>query len=276
MRILESCTSAWPMQDMQNQIDALREAFSADTSRPFELKPSFPYGSPSGKIQPSPPLDTKYQHAVINHQESHGPTTQQVQYHSHHQPVTPPISSEHIDHDRPLGPSLLMMTTCQQPPMSMTSNPVETDQTAWNPTPIFEYGSNRHDKKMVKCITNKSRSQWNTAFETPPSVIDASNNSLAPHSPPLYAPLSVGSNDLPPLHDNMQQQHYSAASSMAPLSRVQPVSSQSSYTSAGPSFVTSSMWRDTVANTYDPNGLKRRWDIGSSFLTDPAQAKRPR
>lgn len=276
MRILESCTLAWPMQDMQNQIDALREAFSADINRPFELKQSFPYGSPGGKIQPSPPLDVKYQHAIISHQESHEPTTQQVQYHPHHQPMTPPISAGHNDHDRPLGPSSAMMTSCQQPPISMTSNPVETDQTAWNPTPIFEYGSNKHDKNKVKSTTNKSNSQWNTAFETPSSILDANNNSLAQTSPPLYTSLSVGSTDLPPLHDNMQQQQYPATSSMAPLSRIQPVSSQPTYTSVGPSFVTSSMWRDTVASTYDPNGRKRGWDMESSFIMDPAQPKRPR
>lgn len=39
--------NAWPMPEMQRQIDSMREAFSADLRKPFELKPSFPYGSPS-------------------------------------------------------------------------------------------------------------------------------------------------------------------------------------------------------------------------------------
>ncbi|PYH99553.1 C6 finger domain protein [Aspergillus ellipticus CBS 707.79] len=60
MRILERCSSAWPMPELQAQIDSLRFAFSADVSRPFELKPTFPYGSPSEPYHPSPPLDSHY------------------------------------------------------------------------------------------------------------------------------------------------------------------------------------------------------------------------
>ena len=44
------------MPDMQRQIDSMREAFSADLRKPFVLKPSFPYGSPSPSAShPSPP-----------------------------------------------------------------------------------------------------------------------------------------------------------------------------------------------------------------------------
>lgn len=50
------------MPEMQAQIDSLRLAFSADVNRPFELKPTFPYGSPSEPYHPSPPpLDSQYQ-----------------------------------------------------------------------------------------------------------------------------------------------------------------------------------------------------------------------
>lgn len=273
MRILERCTSAWPMQDMQNQIDALREAFSADTSKPFELKPSFPYGSPSGKLQPSPPLDVKYQHPAIGHHESHEPA-KPVQYHLQHQPITPPISVDHSDHDG----SLAMIANCQQQqPMLINTDPLVTNHTVWNPTPIFEYGSNKHDEIKVKPNTNKSNSQWNTAFEVPSSVVDATNSSLPQISPPLYPSSTIKSNDITPLNDAMQQQQqYSVTSGISSLPRAQPTSSHTSYTSAGPSFVTSSMWRDTVASTFDPNALKRRWDLESSFIIDPAQSKRPR
>ncbi|XHG02789.1 hypothetical protein AWENTII_006119 [Aspergillus wentii] len=62
MRILEQCSSAWPMPEIQAQIDSLRLAFSADTNRSFELKSTFPYGSPSEPYHPSPPpLDSHYQ-----------------------------------------------------------------------------------------------------------------------------------------------------------------------------------------------------------------------
>ncbi|KAL2158032.1 hypothetical protein VTH06DRAFT_4842 [Thermothelomyces fergusii] len=66
MRILERCMSAWPMPDMQRQIDSVREAFSADIRKPFVLKPTFPYGSPHSATHPSPPgrpLDSQMQHS---------------------------------------------------------------------------------------------------------------------------------------------------------------------------------------------------------------------
>ena len=53
MRILEHCLpSAAP--EMQVQINALRDAFSADTSRPFELKPTLGLRSPSVENHPTP------------------------------------------------------------------------------------------------------------------------------------------------------------------------------------------------------------------------------
>lgn len=260
------------MPEMQTQIDALREAFSADTSRPFELKPSFPYGSPGANFHPSPSLDVKYQHNNLSRQTSHEQPGQ-LQFHSH--PLTPPIAGDHDDQDGPIAAASLTMMDNGQQPMSLASTSIETDPIAWNPTRIFEYGSEK-SKNKVKSNTNKSDSQWTTAFGTPSSMIGANNNQLPEPSPPLYTPPSIGSHDLPPLHDAMQQQQYPAQSSMPPLSRIQSVPSQPSYTSAGPLFVTSSMWRDTVANTYDPGGQKRRWDMETNFLVEPVQSKRSR
>jgi len=54
MRILEQCIPSASVE-MQAQIDALREAFSQDTSRPFELKPSLGLRSPSLESNPTPP-----------------------------------------------------------------------------------------------------------------------------------------------------------------------------------------------------------------------------
>jgi hypothetical protein len=53
------------MPDMQQQIDALREVFSADMRKPFVLKPTFPYGSQGALVNTTPPrpnvegMDTK-------------------------------------------------------------------------------------------------------------------------------------------------------------------------------------------------------------------------
>ncbi|KAI6799502.1 hypothetical protein KC332_g8541 [Hortaea werneckii] len=54
MRVLEHCTSSAAVE-MQAQINALREAFSTDTSKPFELKPSLGLRSPSMENQATPP-----------------------------------------------------------------------------------------------------------------------------------------------------------------------------------------------------------------------------
>lgn len=56
MRVLEECIKVWHMHDVIVQINALREAFTADMSKPFELKANFPSGSPLPVPQSSPPL----------------------------------------------------------------------------------------------------------------------------------------------------------------------------------------------------------------------------
>jgi hypothetical protein len=130
------------MPDMQHQIDALREAFSADIRKPFVLKPSFPYGSP-GAVNTTPPRGTQYRQASIhsssqqNMEQSH---PQQVSYTAH--PISPPISAGGVDtkSDSPAVQSLVMMATGQrgpQPPIPATGVPM-ADPTTWNPSRLFE------------------------------------------------------------------------------------------------------------------------------------------
>ena len=142
MRILENCTSAWPSSEMQTQIDALREAFSADTSRPFQLKPTFPLGSPSSNgMQPSPPLDASLSLPRLNRHESYG-QVHQIPYQT--QPITPPVSAGfEIPKDTPLSSASMPMMPAsqQQQHMPIQTSSVGTNQIEWNPTPIFEYVS---------------------------------------------------------------------------------------------------------------------------------------
>ena len=276
MRILEICTSAWPMPDMLRQIDALREAFSADTSKPFELKSSFPYGSPSTNLHLTPPQDANYQHLQFSRQTSHEQT---AQAHFHSPMMTPPVTVDLDEQDTHIPPAPLSMMTNEQPEsLSMPTNSTETDEAAWNPTRIFEYGCDKRIKREVKSDTNKSNSQWTNAFGTPYSVVGTSPNPISQPSTPLYTPTSIESYDLPPLPDELQQQQsqYTVPPSIPPSSHMQHMPSRTTYTSAGPSFVTSTMWQDTVASTYDSNVLKRRWDAVSHFLTDSVQPKRSR
>ncbi|KAL4883609.1 hypothetical protein BJY04DRAFT_21959 [Aspergillus karnatakaensis] len=151
MRILERCSSAWPMPEIQAQIDSLRLAFSANISRPFELKPTFPYGSPSEPYQPSPTLETQYHpqpSQVSNLQERAG---------FHPYPMTPPISAS-AENSKAGTPQL-------QPPGVIPAHAVHAetplvDEHSWDPTRIIN--------------------QWDMAFSFSPAV--------NPNSPPLTMP----------------------------------------------------------------------------------------
>lgn len=143
MRILESCTSSWPMPEMQAQIDALRVAFSANTNKPFELRASFPYGSPGSTvtIQSSPPMDVPYQHES-QYQQSSREQSAQTHY---SQPITPPISADAYDptdHKPPVPPMMMMNPASQaqqqQQHQGLANDISSGDDLGWNPTRIFE------------------------------------------------------------------------------------------------------------------------------------------
>ncbi|PHH77091.1 hypothetical protein CDD82_3668 [Ophiocordyceps australis] len=80
MRLMERVMEAWTMPELQKQINAVREAFSADVRRPFVLKPTFPYGSPHSS-HPSPPRPMhrfrpaleQQQHLPGGHQQAQAP-----------------------------------------------------------------------------------------------------------------------------------------------------------------------------------------------------------
>jgi len=153
MRILERCSTAWPMPDMQQQIDALRQAFSADIRKPFVLKPSFPYGSPPATTKPTP--NSQYrprtqpssmdQHNREQQQQTSQQQQQPVSYNTHpNHPISPPISAGGAKSDSPQAPqavqSLVMMATGQRAPQQAMTNgiPMADSQGSWNPAKIFE------------------------------------------------------------------------------------------------------------------------------------------
>lgn len=139
MRILEQCAPHFPMPEMQAQVNNLRQAFSADTNKAFELKPSFPYGSPPAMNDASPLVgDQHYRHRGS---DSNQPMEQggQVNYHAH--PITPPISSNDSDPkaDSPAVQSLVMMAAGQRQPQPTSSLQSLQEPVQWNPTRIIEY-----------------------------------------------------------------------------------------------------------------------------------------
>lgn len=258
------------MTDLQGQINALRVAFSADITKPFQLKPSFPYGSPDANLTPSPTDEIEYVPHNPIRRVSHG-QSQRNYYNA--QPISPPISIGYDEsRDGLAASSLAMMAASQGQHQRVPTNQMGSDQSTWNPTRIFEYGSRMLEPK-VKSETNEMNSQWDTAFGTPSNAISGSAQAMPQPSPPLYTPTPISSHDLPPLHDNIQHQQYMIASSMAPPTHALPISQQNSFTSA-PAFISPSMWQDTVASTYDPGGLKRRWDMDATYANSPMSMKR--
>ena len=294
MRILEKCIHAWPGEDVQVQVQSLRQAFSADINKPFELKASFPYGSPvATRVQPTPPADTSYLDRSL-------PFDHPVHMPYNTQPMTPPISVAPAHDDSKEGPmtnaQLTMMIPDQrQQQHQMSSNSSGDDgNPGWNPSRIFEYGNTfiPVESSMQKQIANRRRSQWQTAFGTPTSSISAatggSMTSMSQHSPPMYSP-AIDTHGIPHMQEIMQtptQQHqhqpYAIQSHMTPVTQMTQIAHTQAhsptYNSASSSFVSPGMWQEAVARTYDPTGVrKRRWEVEPPFFGgDQQQVKRPR
>ncbi|KAJ5392348.1 hypothetical protein N7509_007838 [Penicillium cosmopolitanum] len=156
MRILERCSTAWPMPEIQAQIDSLRLAFSADTHRPFELKPSFPYGSPSEPYQPSPPMDAHY-HPHLGNVQS------RVGLNAH--PITPPISAGAEDSKSDTSSQLQSLGMVpHQPPTTHPLDAPLVDENSWDPTRIIN--------------------QWDMAFSVNPSTVSTNSPPNANEHPP--------------------------------------------------------------------------------------------
>ena len=148
MRILEECIPHWPLPEVQAQVNSLREAFSIDTSKPFDLKPSFPFGSPS--MRDTSPINdgayTQQQHTMTRPSPaahgvplSVGPQPR-VSYNIAipRQPISPPVSTtdEVPKADSPVVQGLAMMGPQGQVNQGMQSP--DGYQQQWNPTKIFE------------------------------------------------------------------------------------------------------------------------------------------
>ncbi|KAH8596590.1 hypothetical protein B0O99DRAFT_509596 [Bisporella sp. PMI_857] len=234
MRVLEKCSTSWPMPDMQQQIDALREAFSADTRKPFVLKPSFPYGSPAPAQNTTPP-----RHLAPYRQPSSHPSGGQPNLeHSHAQPnvsytnhpISPPISAGSVDtkSDSPTVQSLVMMPPGQRGPQPpMPSGVPMADPSGWNPAVIFD--------------------RWNTTFGTTP----ASHSDPAPNTLPLKHS-APGAQEIPSVPDGLP-------STVNLTQGTHPMPPQQYSGAPIPSFVSPSMWQESVASVYE-GGLKRHWD----------------
>lgn len=144
MQLVEKVMAVWPMPEVQKQIDAVREAFSADVRKPFVLKPTFPYGSPTSSAA-TPPRSSPGYRAIPNPAATMPTRSEAANLQAPHlaftsQPLTPPISAGPTDVKG--TPPMLMFTSGQgNQPATMAQQMSMTEAPSWNPSRIFEYVS---------------------------------------------------------------------------------------------------------------------------------------
>lgn len=140
MRVMEKIMVVWPMPELQRQIDAVREAFSMDTRKPFVLKPSFPYGSPTSSAATPPRSSPGYRPLITPggqlHSQGSPSNLQASQMGYSTQAITPPISAGPPD-GKNASPMMVFAGQATQgagigQPMPMGEQP------SWNPARIFE------------------------------------------------------------------------------------------------------------------------------------------
>ncbi|KAJ5753854.1 uncharacterized protein N7511_008007 [Penicillium nucicola] len=235
MRILETCSTAWPMPEIQAQIDSLRQAFSADMQRPFELKPSFPYGSPSEPYQPSPPMDAHY-HPHLN--------TVQSRVGFHALPITPPISTGAEDSKSDTSSQLQSLGMVAHPPP--TTHPMDAplaDENTWDPTRII--------------------TQWDMAFSVNPSTVST-------NSPPM--PMNNTTPGVPNVVTPQYPMQYKTPSKVSSFTPSQSISPPQFH--VPPVVFSARDWQQSVASVYDPQGVKRRWNHSVDVDSDMSKRQR--
>ena len=245
MRILEHCTaSASP--EVQVQINALREAFSQDVNKPFELKPSLGLRSPSLETNPTPPA-TQSSH--------HGLPISGANSWTHLQDAA---TSKTLSPSREYGQSYENMPT-QHPMLSNKSSFSVTSQAGYVPAGVQHVTSApQQGYALEPVISNEQHTpvwdpsgifqQWNTAFgvqaQTPPQPPPVQIPRVQPTSAPVMQhpqQSPVGGQPLFP------SQHIpSSAGSVIP----EPMPHMPT--------VTPVMWQDAFSNAYaSGHGHKR-------------------
>lgn len=138
MKLLERCSSAWPMPEMEKQIFSLRQAFSVDINKPFELKADFP-GSPARSEQSESPEATS---ATIRTPLSDFETPPPPRDSHYMQPPPMHSASQYMaseDYPTPDSTSMAMINMEQgQYQPEPLPNVYSAQSFAWNPSPIIQ------------------------------------------------------------------------------------------------------------------------------------------
>lgn len=269
------------MPETEAQINGLRQAFSADINKPFELKLSFPYGSPSSdQYRTSPPVEMPSSQSTLRADSAYGqpqhPQQRQLSNASlisNTSYLTPPVSAIDSKPDSPQFGYISQPPTYAQVSSNAYPQPgAMLDTVQWNPTPIID--------------------QFNTAFAIPPAA-------LAPPPPPQpagnyqlhsrghdFQPHPYGPNPFSPAYTSpttypqqyMHQQQVLTPTSTgaslpqqpSPLQQI-PYSQQpnhTTYMAPGPVYVSARDWQQSVASVLDPGGLKRRWNYDAANIDE--------
>lgn len=141
MRIVEQVMEAWPMPELQAQVDTVRLAFSADIRKPFLLKPSFPYSSPQPSTLSSPPMMTRGFNPGLGHAGSFDPqldTRPALLPHYGTLPVTPPTSTGPMGSKNESPSMQTIDLTPQNGHMTAMQHNLTVPDQNWNPSRIFE------------------------------------------------------------------------------------------------------------------------------------------
>jgi hypothetical protein len=252
--------SAWPQPEMEAQINALRVAFSANINKPFELKRSFPYGSPSDRLSSSPPTESPLNMPMP-------PQGQLLPQHSSSY-MTPPLTS-HAGDQKSESPQYNQYlpsdsSYAQIIPQQYHQQHYVQDQNQWNPTPIIM--------------------QFNAAFSIPQSQLQPPRSQSFSQSqmPQMQQQKPVQSSPTQADHYSqhyLQQLHQATSMTSVPQTQApipppqQPQPQQLNYGADEAVFVTPRDWQQSVASVFNP-GIKRRFDISPHI--DETMRKRMR
>jgi hypothetical protein len=283
MRVLEQCTSS-TQPEIQQQINALREAFSRDTSKPFELKQTLGMHSPVmdqhllASAVPTQPM----QQPVVG-QNSSGSSWPLSN--SEISPKTTNSASEYMQSFDAATASASMPSANV---VAFNTSSFDIPSSAAYPTQNFSHvtGTAYQQPYSLERVPSNEQtppvwdpsgiiSQWNTAFGPQPNP---------PHtSPPTaqYTPASSASilrQPIPqqPVSAGMQASFYQPPA----VAAIRPQAQQTSIPGAGYSTmpaVTPNMWQDAFTSAYvSGHGQKRFRDesVDLNGMYDPYGTKR--
>ena len=248
MRILEDCTPS-AGDEVRAQINALREAFSQDTSKPFELKPNLGLRSPSSDSYPTPsstmqPSQNPSLHTTPSWSQLHdgAPPSKTI---SPVNDYAAPFDAASLPPAMPYA-TLSMSSQTSYPSASVArATPphtgysleptISTNQSTpeWDPSGIFQ--------------------QWNTAFgaPAPPQQSPITDVRMAPGLVPTQQPAAP----LQPMF----------AARQTPPNAVPDMSMPT---------VTPVMWQDAFTNAYVSGHGHKRYREGSADFTQQYSKRR--